>query len=70
MNEIVNEEEVAWQLEVIKRRSERHRFAEDSCESDQESEQMKEYQVSEFMRGEWQSLARYANKVHPQQYLG
>lgn len=55
----VAEEDVSKQLEFIKRRVALKRFAEDN---------EPELQVSEFMRSEWTSLARYNAKVNPHGY--
>ena len=53
----VTEDDIGKQLEFIRRRVALKRFAEDNFES--------ELQVSEFMRNEWASLARYNAKVNP-----
>lgn len=56
----IHEDDILRQLEVIKKRTKSHRMEAAELSSDDE-----EYQVSDFVRGEWSSLAKYAGKINP-----
>ena len=61
-NSTITEEDITKQLEFIRRRAEAKRFAEDFK---QDEDSINEYQVSDFVKGEWNTLARYNAKVNP-----